>query len=76
MLDFYFSHARLCIEVDGYAHGLGDRPARDARRDAWLRAQGITVMRYPASDVLDDADGIAASILDAALGGGCDPLAP
>jgi len=69
ILDFYFSDARLCIEVDGYAHGTGDRPRRDAKRDAWLKARGISVMRYAASDVLDDPDGIAASILDAAHGG-------
>ena len=37
VLDFYFSDARLCIEVDGYSHGTADRPQRDARRDAWLR---------------------------------------
>lgn len=68
MLDFYFAEARLCIEIDGYAHGTADRPARDARRDAWLRAQGISVMRYPASVVLKDLDGVCAGILDAVRG--------
>jgi hypothetical protein len=28
------------VEVDGEAHGRGDRPERDAERDAWLEAQG------------------------------------
>jgi len=69
VLDFYFAEARLGVEVDGYAHGTGDRPQRDARRDGWLRTQGVKVMRYAASDVLEDPDGIAASILDAARGG-------
>jgi very-short-patch-repair endonuclease len=41
VLDFYCAPARLAIEVDGEAHARGDRPARDAIRDAWLGAQGV-----------------------------------
>ena len=33
VLDFYCHQARLCVEVDGEAHWLGDQPAKDARRD-------------------------------------------
>lgn len=51
VLDFYCAPARLAIEVDGEVHGRGDRPARDAVRDAWLATQGVTVLRYPARDV-------------------------
>ena len=29
-------NARLAIEIDGIAHEMGDRPARDDARDAWL----------------------------------------
>jgi very-short-patch-repair endonuclease len=36
--------------VDGTAHELGDNPARDIRRDAWLSAHGIRVLRIPAVD--------------------------
>jgi very-short-patch-repair endonuclease len=36
VLDFYCEAAKLAVEVDGASHGAGDRPARDARRDAWL----------------------------------------
>jgi len=75
VLDFYFSEAKLCIEVDGYSHGTADRPERDVRRDAWLRTQGVKVMRYPASVVLKDPGGVAASILDA-VRDGWDPDAP
>jgi len=55
-LDFYCSDARLAIEVDGEAHGRGDRPARDERRDAWLAAKGIATLRVPASEILRDLD--------------------
>eukprot|EP01136_Pigoraptor_vietnamica_P023035 Opistho-1_new@6312 len=36
VLDFYCAPAKLAIEVDGEAHERGDRPERDAARDAWL----------------------------------------
>ena len=63
VLDFYCAEARLAVEVDGIGHDMGDRPQRDLRRDAWLRAQGVSVMRIPASQVMlaidDDVDSIA-----------------
>ena len=56
VLDFYCSDARLAIEVDGEAHSRGDRPQRDADRDAWLRDAGIDTLRIPARELLADAD--------------------
>ena len=66
VLDFYFPAARLCVEVDGQAHGMGDRAQRDARRDAWLAERGIETLRIAASDVMADADTIADGVLQAA----------
>jgi very-short-patch-repair endonuclease len=43
ILDFYCASAKLCIQVDGPVHA--ERAAHDARRDAWLKAQGIRVLR-------------------------------
>src|SRR6185503_3129223 len=54
ILDFYCPHARLAIEVDGFAHDAAARVVHDARRKAWLAQHGITVLRIPASDVLRD----------------------
>ena len=51
-LDFYVAKLKLAIEIDGMAHDMGDRPARDAVRNAFLRAEGIEVLRIPATDVL------------------------
>jgi very-short-patch-repair endonuclease len=62
-LDFYCSDARLAIEVDGEAHGFGERPARDARRDAWLARCGITTLRVPAAEILRDLDGVLRGIV-------------
>lgn len=62
-MDFYCADARLCIEIDGLAHDMGDRPQRDLRRDAWLGSAGIDTMRLAASDVLKDAIAVAGGIV-------------
>ena len=62
-MDFYCSDARLVIEIDGLAHDMGDRPACDERRDAWLRSKGIDTVRVLATDVLKDATAIADSVI-------------
>ena len=51
MLDFYCAKARLAIEIDGASHDFGDRPQRDAQRDVWLKANGITVVHIPAAEL-------------------------
>ncbi|MFP5433115.1 MAG: endonuclease domain-containing protein, partial [Alphaproteobacteria bacterium] len=40
VLDFYCIDARLAVEIDGLAHDMGNRPARDIERDRWLRLHG------------------------------------
>ena len=62
--DFYCAEARLVIEVDGWGHNMGDQPARDERRDAWMTAQGLMVLRYAADDVMRDPTAIADGIWD------------
>jgi very-short-patch-repair endonuclease len=68
VLDFYLPAARLAVEVDGFAHALGDNPARDSRRDAWLAGQGVRVLRVAAADVLDEErrEGVLRQIAEAA----------
>lgn len=63
VLDFYCVAKRLAVEIDGIAHDMGDRPARDDRRDAWLRAHGIEVLRLAAGDVLSDVKSTADRIV-------------
>ena len=62
-LDFYCTKAKVCVEIDGIAHDMGNRPARDAERDAMLRALGIEVVRIGATDVLADPQIIAESLI-------------
>ncbi|PKP93288.1 MAG: hypothetical protein CVT77_05935 [Alphaproteobacteria bacterium HGW-Alphaproteobacteria-16] len=67
VLDFFCAPARLAIEVDGEAHERGDRPARDAVRDAWLAAQDICTLRYAAVEVLGNLDGVVQQIVAVAV---------
>jgi very-short-patch-repair endonuclease len=60
--DFYCHEAKLIIEIDGEAHGMGKRPKRDAVRDEWFAARGFDVMRIPARDVLADVNAVAEGI--------------
>jgi len=59
VLDFFCREAALAIEVDGDAHGMGENPRRDDRRDAWLAARGVATLRFLASDVLRHLDAVA-----------------
>jgi len=63
--DFYCHASRLVLEVDGEAHERGDRPARDAVRDRWFEAHGVTVLRIAAREVLDNLDGVVVAIVEA-----------
>ncbi|WP_332306553.1 endonuclease domain-containing protein [Sphingomonas sp. PAMC 26605] len=63
VLDFYCAPARLAIEVDGEAHSRGDRPVRDAARDAWLKEREVAVLRVRAADVLRDLEAVVRRIL-------------
>ena len=63
VLDFYCAKANVCIEIDGIAHDMGDRPKRDLKRDAWLAEQGIETLRIPATDVLKAPEEVAEAIL-------------
>ena len=65
--DFYCSEARLVIEIDGWGHNLGGQGERDERRDAWMKAQGLLVVRYAAGDVMRDPTAVADGIWDTCL---------
>jgi very-short-patch-repair endonuclease len=64
--DFFCHEARLVVEVDGEAHDRGDRPQRDAARDAWFAERGFNVLRLPAVEVLSDLEAVVLGIIEAA----------
>lgn len=67
VLDVYCAPARLAIEVDGEAHNHGNHPERDATRDAWLVAQSIQVLRYPAREMLANLNDVVRQITSVAI---------
>ena len=60
--DIACHHARLVIEVDGDTHGTDAAERHDARRDAFLRGQGYTVLRFPNAEVLHNPEGVFAVV--------------
>jgi len=59
VVDFLHFGARLVVELDGGQHNGSHH---DERRDAWLRAQGYTVLRFWNDDVLIRADDVMSAI--------------
>jgi very-short-patch-repair endonuclease len=58
-LDFFVASLKLAIEIDGIGRDMGDRPVCDEARDAFLRGQGIEVVRVPATEVLRSPEDVA-----------------
>jgi very-short-patch-repair endonuclease len=63
ILDFYCPSLRLAVEVDGATHWDDAAQARDMARDRWLAAQGVEVMRIPASRVYRDINGVMDALM-------------
>lgn len=55
--------AEARLEIDGSTHWDDDAQLRDAARDRWLAAQGVDVIRTPASRIYRDIHGVMDQIL-------------
>jgi len=60
IVDFLCFHPRLIVELDGSQHVDSDH---DARRDAWLRAQGFKVIRIGNGAVFENPEDVCRRIL-------------
>jgi very-short-patch-repair endonuclease len=58
--DFVCVEHRLIIELDGGQHA--EEAAYDGQRDAWLRSQGYTVLRFWNNDVMQQLDSVLEQI--------------
>jgi very-short-patch-repair endonuclease len=58
--DFVCMEQRLIIELDGGQHA--EEAAYDGQRDAWLRSQGYTVLRFWNNDVMQQLDSVLGQI--------------
>jgi very-short-patch-repair endonuclease len=54
--DFCCREAKLIIEIDGVTHETPEEIASDARRTAWLKAQGYRVIRFRNEELMGDLD--------------------
>lgn len=69
IVDFVCMEYRLIVEADGGQHG----GTEDVWRDAWLKAQGFTVLRFWNNDILQQTDVVLESIREALLALSLDP---
>ena len=60
--DFACLSPKLIVELDGSQHA--DQATYDARRDAFFRAQGFTVLRFATNEPLRNLPGVLTAILD------------
>jgi very-short-patch-repair endonuclease len=60
--DFVHFGARLIIEADGGQHNAS---ASDATRDAWLKNQGFTVLRFWNNEILLNIEGVLGAVVGA-----------
>jgi len=62
ILDFYCAEKKLAVELDGKPHTTEARKKVDAKRDAYLKSQGVTVLRFENHLVFDDTEQILTAI--------------
>ena len=68
IVDFGMEYC-LIVEADGGQHGGNE----DVRRDAWLKAQGFTVLRFWNNDILQQTDVVLERIRQTLLALSPDP---
>ncbi|WP_435626525.1 endonuclease domain-containing protein [Candidatus Ferrigenium straubiae] len=56
VVDFVCIEKKLVIELDGGQHA--DSLKADGERDAWLRGQGYTVLRFWNNELMNEMEGV------------------
>ncbi|RYM03007.1 DUF559 domain-containing protein [Sphingobium indicum] len=72
--DFLCREAKLIIELDGSSHD--DSAEYDARRDAYCRELGFTVLRFQNAEVIGNIEGVLSHIMAALAQAHPQPLPP
>ncbi len=62
IVDFACLAKKVVIEADGGQHADNEY---DQKRDAWLREEGFTVLRFWNNDILGNRDAVISAILEA-----------
>lgn len=56
--DFFCHELMLVIEIDGYTHLLGEIQTKDEIKEKRLNEFGITVLRFPDSEVFNEIENV------------------
>lgn len=67
VVDFACPSARLVVEADGETHSTDEERAYDARRTAFLEAEGWRVLRFWNAEVFENEDGVVETIRHALI---------
>ncbi len=68
IVDFYIASKKVVIELDGSQHYEIEGMEKDAERDAYLRSQGIMILRYSNLDINRNFDGVCQHIQECLFG--------
>jgi very-short-patch-repair endonuclease len=60
--DFYCFEAKLVVELDGDPHHTPEGQHKDDARDAWMRSQGIEVLRFGGWQVENETGNVLETI--------------
>lgn len=67
IVDFYAPSVGLIVEVDGSQHFEAEQEAYDQQRTAYLREQGLHVLRFTNHEVLQETETVVEAIYGAVL---------
>jgi very-short-patch-repair endonuclease len=64
IVDFISREAMLAIEVDGATHSTEGEVASDRLREAYLKRQGLRVLRFSNEDIYRRLDDVVETIVE------------
>ena len=64
ILDFFSAKAKLVIELDGGQHNTEEGIIKDQKRDAYLKENGLEVLRFSDIEVLQNITGVMQTIYE------------
>lgn len=62
VVDFFCFSAKLVVELDGSQHYSAEGKEYDFHRDEFLKAHGLTVLRFSNREFLTNQDGVCQAI--------------
>jgi very-short-patch-repair endonuclease len=62
IVDFFCFSAKLAVELDGSQHYTKEGKEYDFHRDQFLKAYGVTVLRFSNREFLENQDGVMQTI--------------